>query len=109
MTFPTLPVPMDSDPDIQRISRAVNLLLNGKINSTGTVTLAVSPATTTVITNALLSPLSVVLFDPMTETASGLDGMGLHVLEADRGSGSWTITHEASAAADRTFKYVVLG
>jgi hypothetical protein len=89
--------------------RAINLVLSGKVNSTGTVTLAVSPATTTVITNAFLSPDSLVLFDPMTATAAGLDGAGLFVLEANRGTGSWTITHEASAAADRKFRYVVLG
>lgn len=109
MTFPTIPVLADTDAYIQGIVRAVNLLLNGKINSTGSITLTTSSATST-LTDARLSPASVVLFDPETaNAATELYGATMYVLTANRGDGVWTITHVNSATADRTFKYVVLG
>ncbi len=109
MTFPTIPVLTNNDTYLQRIVRAVNSLLNGKINSTGTKTLTTSSATTT-LTDASLSPDSTVLFDPQTaNAATELYGATMYVLTANRGAGVWTITHVNSATADRTFRYVVLG
>ena len=88
---------------------AANLALDGKINSTGTITLSTGSATT-VLTNYFLSPSSVVHFDPMTATAATeLYGATMYVLTANRGTKTWTITHVNSATADRTFAYSILG
>lgn len=101
MTFPKVPS--------LSVQEVANSLRDGKINSTGTVTLTTSSATTT-LTNAFLSPSSVVLFDPQTANAAAeLYGATMYVLTANRGTGSWTITNANNAQSDRTFAYVVLG
>ena len=98
-------------PGVHQAANAANLALSGKINSTGTVLLTDdNVATTTVVTNYFMGgPESMVLFDPVdavaaTELASG----SMHVLEANRATGSFTITHTASASV-REFRYAILG
>jgi len=56
-------------PEIGNTADTANLAIDGKINSTGTITLTLS-SETTVLTNYFLGPESVVLFDPMDALAA---------------------------------------
>ena len=94
--------------DIGDTADTANFAIDGKINSTGTITLTTSSATT-VLTNYFLGPESVVLFDPMDALAAAeLYGGTMYVLEANRGTGTWTITN-ANNAGTRKFSFVILG
>ena len=95
-------------PEIGNTADTANLAIDGKINSTGIITLTLSSATT-VLTNYFLGPESVVLFDPMDALAAAeLYGGTMYVLEANRGTGAWTITN-ANNAGTRKFSFVILG
>ncbi len=100
--FRTLP-PMGAEP--RQIAEVVNRTIDGKLNSTGSVTLTAS-ATSTVVAEARSGPDSVVLFMPTTANAAAeLATMFVSL----RGKQTFTITHANNAQTDRTFKYVVIG
>lgn len=90
---------------LKRVSLVVNGLLLGQSNNVGQVTLAVAPATTTVITNPRITARTVLLLSPTTATAAA----ALATLYAVATNGSVTITHAANAAADQTFGYALVG
>jgi hypothetical protein len=52
--------------DTREIAEVTNLILNGKLNCTGTVTLATGGATTTIIYNERISPDSQIILVPLT-------------------------------------------
>lgn len=83
----------------------VNSLRDGKVNSTGSVTLTASSATTTV-SDLRAGQDSVILFMPTTANAAAAIG-GLYV--SSRGKQTFTLTHANNAQTDRTFSYAVLG
>lgn len=87
------------------VFEVVNSLRDGKVNSTGSVTLTASSATTTV-SDLRAGQDSVILFMPTTANAAAAVG-GLYV--SARGKQSFTLTHANNAQTDRTFAYVVLG
>ena len=111
--FPAYPTaPLDGgDPDHHRrqIARAANSAIAGKTNNLGEVTLTANAAST-VIVDARLSFFSVIVFDPLTANAAAEIANGtLYVTEANRGIGSWTVTHANDANADKSFRYAILG
>lgn len=84
-------------------------ILAGNINPTGTLTLTANAATST-LTDPNLTPEKIVMWDPTTANAAAELAAGtLYVLTANRGAGSWTVTHANNAQADRTFRYLVIG
>lgn len=86
----------------------VSNILRGKLNCTYNVTLAVSPATSTTIQTEIGTADSEVFLTPRTATAATAVGAG--VIRATCADGGLvTITHDASAAADRVFGVAVLG
>lgn len=101
MMFRRLP-PAGGNP--REISEVVNNLLNGKINSKGTITL--SPETTTIISDERIGVESVILLSPKTESAASELSS---VYFSDQSSGQATLTHNSSSLTDRTYGYVVLG
>ena len=91
---------------VRQISDAVNNIIDGKINATGSVTLTDNSATS-VVTDQRVSADSVILFMPTnsggaTELASG----SMYV--SSRGKQTFTITNTNSATS-RTFDYIVIG
>lgn len=84
----------------RRISETVNLILQGRINSVGTLTIA-SGATTTAVNDVAAHIGSVPLLIPMQSTT-------LNPYVSARAKGSFTLSH-ASAPADTTYLYVLLG
>lgn len=88
----------------REISEVVNNAMNGKTNNTGSITLAVGGATSTVIYDERIGFDSVVLLTPTTLGASG------YVYYVDTNAkGSITIRHAANSTAGRTFRYLVVG
>ena len=93
--------------DEREVAFVVNNLLEGKINSTGTVTLTAS-ATSTVVSDRRVGANSLIFFMPQTANASSeMASGGMYV--SSRGKQTFTITHPNNANADKTFGYVVLG
>ena len=86
----------------REISNGVNNILNGKINSTGNVTLTNSSSTTTLY-DARIGDDSVILFMPTTSDASTEN---IHV--TGRQKGQATLNH-ASATTTRSYAYIVFG
>lgn len=75
----------------------------------GTVTLTAN-ATSTTVTPAVVTSQSVILFDPLTANAAlELTSGSMYVAEADRSTGSFTITHTNDVTTDRTFRWVAAG
>lgn len=77
----------------------------GKLNCTTTVTLAAGTTTTT-LTDARLTPGSVILLMPTTSNAAGAVS-GLYV--SARGKGTATLTHANTGTTDRTFGVAIIG
>lgn len=87
----------------------VRLMLTGKLNATGSITLTANSATTT-LTDARLGIDSFIDFDPMTAHAAADRAAGEpYVLTANRTNGVFTLTHSNTADTDRTFKYLIIG
>jgi|DEB0MinimDraft_6_1074348.scaffolds.fasta_scaffold02758_2 hypothetical protein len=104
--FPLVPLSMpNTGQHLRLVSTSLNNTINGKLNSTGTVTLTASNTTTT-LTDARIGGNSVVLFMPTTANASTASS-SLYV--SATGNGSATLNHASSANTDQTFSYCVIG
>ena len=87
----------------QELANAVERALQGKLNNTAIVTLAVSPATTTDFDDPRIAAGSSVQFAAMTaNAAAALATVFLTVTD-----GRVRFNHTASALADRTFRIAV--
>ena len=84
------------------LANVVNGVLEGKLNSTGSVTLANSSATTT-LNDDRIGEDSVILFMAKTSAASTVT---IHV--TGRQKGQATLNH-ASASTTRSYDYVIFG
>ena len=104
--FPQVPLSIpDTGQHLRLVSTSLNNTINGKLNSTGTITLTAS-ATSTTLTDARISGNSVILFMPTTANArTALNG--LHV--SARADGSATLTHASSGNTDQTFGFTIFG
>lgn len=91
-----------------RILQGIRDLFQGRSNATGAFTLAVAPATATVVTAINCGLDSQVFLTPKTASAASEYGAGTCYVSSI-GAGTFTITHASSAASDRTFSYVALG
>lgn len=117
-TSPNYPSPptdaSSSDPEsirrfARQVAQAVQLLMRGKSNNTGDITLSTSTVATTFVDVRLTSGSSV-NFDPKTANAAAEIGAGtMYVLTANRNDGTWTITHASNAQNDRTFRFAITG
>ncbi len=103
----TLLLPPAGD-DARAVATAVNQVIKGKLNSTGTVTLTPSAAST-VVSNALVSPQSVILLMPQTAHAAAELATAFIAPGAIVDGAGFTITHASNAQTDRVFGYVILG
>lgn len=97
---------------IWKIVQAIIAALRGASNSVGVITLAVAPATTTVVTqNNSLAAINVskdmqVFLSPKTANAAA--ALATTYISAV-GQGTFTITHASSAQVDRTFGWKATG
>lgn len=79
----------------------------GKLACTGTVTLTAG-ATSTTVADVRAGAHSFFGLCPLTANAASTQAAG-NVYISTRGKRTFTIAHPNSAAADKTFSYVVLG
>ena len=96
---------------MRKIAGIINSILDGRLNSTGAVTLT-NGAITTVVTDYRVGRDSVILFMPLTANAAAEIGNGtLYVKTTDIAplSNTFTINHANNAQTDRDFRYVILG
>ena len=93
--------------DPREISLVVNNILAGTLNSTGTVTLTASAATT-VVADDRAGYESVILFMPTTSAAASEQAGGTMYVSA-RGKQTFTVTHANTTSATRTFDYIIIG
>lgn len=91
----------------REISLVVNNILNGKLNSTGSVTLTAS-TTTTAVSDERVGKESIILFMPLTANSASEQGNGTMYVST-RADGSFTITHANNTQTDRQFGYIVIG
>ena len=99
----------DASNYMRRMWESLQATRRGKIECVTSLTLTAGAATTT-LTDFRLSPQSVVVFDPKTANAAAeIYGGTMYVLTANRGDGSWIVTHANNAQVDRTFQVAILG
>ena len=102
-TFSTL------TPFFREFRGVVMSIWTGKLQCTVVLTLTANAATTT-LTDSRISRQSSFSFDPITANAATEKAAGtLYALEANRGTGSVTITHANSAQTDRTYIVKIIG
>lgn len=89
----------------------INGCLSGKTNNTGTVTLATSTASTTVVlAKGRLGAESVVLFEPTTAHAAAEIGNGtMWISTKDSLNNKFIITNASNTQNDRTFNFIIVG
>tara|TARA_R100001015_G_C4507069_1_gene79868 strand:+ start:49 stop:378 length:330 start_codon:yes stop_codon:yes gene_type:complete len=104
--FPIVPISIpDHDLHLRLVSTSLNSTIDGKLNSTGSITLRASQTTTT-LTDERIGGNSIILFMPTTANANTAKA-NLYV--SSRGEKTATLTHASSANADQTFGYIVIG
>lgn len=104
----TVYVPSLTETDLVQIIQAIQQLACGRSNAVGTVTLAVSPATSTTVSDRNCAPGAVPILVPTTANAAAAQATN-YIPKATIGNASFVIQHAASAAADRTFIYALHG
>lgn len=106
--FPGIPKLLSDEKEHRRqIAQMLNDRVNrGKFNCTITVTLAVSPAVTTTLTDERIGYTSYVDFMPTTAAAATAKA-SIYVTNLVKGS--LTINHAASTSTVQTFVAVILG
>ena len=90
--------------DPRLVAEVVNRTIEGGLNSTGSVTLTTSSATTAV-TDVRVGENSVILFMPKSSTAAA-ELTALYV--SARSNGSFTLTHNNSGTT-RAYEYIIIG
>ena len=91
----------------RQISQVVNNILDGKLNSTGSVTCTARAATTAVV-DFRAGKDSIILLMPTTANAAAEVGAGT-VYVSTRAKQSFTVSHANNTQADRTFGYIIIG
>ena len=93
--------------DGRAVASVVNRMNQGKLNCTGSVTLAANQATTT-LNDPRLAGGTVILLMPLTANAAAEIGAGT-LFVTGRAKGAATLNHANNAQTDRSFDYVVIG
>jgi len=89
----------------RKLARAVNTVLNGKINCVTSLKLTAS-ATTTTFTDSRIGAFSHIVFTPTTPNAAAV-ASSLYV--TSKGKGTCTVNHTSDANTDKTFDVSILG
>jgi len=100
--------PAITETSLVRIIQSIRDLYQGRSNATGVFTLDVSPATETVVAAANCGPSSIITLMPRTANAAGAIAT-TYIEEGNVGSGTFTVTHDATANNDETFSYSIQG
>ena len=108
--YPNVPVTWsqkDMGSWIRKVALAINAILAGRSNATGTLTLTANAGTTT-LTDARIQPMTCINWMPTTAHASAEIGAGT-IYAGTVTAGSAIITHANNAQTNRIFTYSLLG
>lgn len=100
-TFPTVPPNADNRTLMERVNGAIA----GKLNAVTTVTLTANATTTTLIDKRITGDSFIGLF-PLTANAAAAT---TSLYESAQDAGTATLTHNNTAATDRTFRVLIIG
>jgi hypothetical protein len=94
-----------------KAKNTINNNLNGKLNSTGTFTLAASTVSTEVkFANGMVGENTVLIYFPLTANAATVWGAGTMFMSSrDVPNSVLGLTHASDANTDKTFAYVLIG
>ena len=92
---------------ISVIIQAINQLIQGRNNVSGTVTLTINVATTTVTNPAISPDCQPQLFPRHANAATEIGNGTMYVSSVV--AGSFVITHANAATANRTFGWIATG
>ncbi len=100
-----------SDEWAVKVKNTVNGALNGKLNSTGTFTLAASTVSTEIkFAQGMIGQDTKILYFPLTLNASAVAYDGAMFLSSrDVAHSILGLTHTSDANTDKTFAYVLIG
>jgi hypothetical protein len=104
----SITVPGLNEKDLTKIVQAIQQLSAGRSNSVGVVTLAVAPATSTVVKDQNCAAGTVPILVPTTANAAAAETTKF-IPRASIVNGSFVIQHASSAQTDRTFLYALHG
>ena len=97
--------PSSHEKDLSKYARSLQQLAAGRSNGIGTLTLAVSATTTTVVDHNCASDSGVFLCPTTADAAAAMATTYLTTVK----NGSFTFTHANNTQADRTFIYAIIG
>ena len=93
----------------RELASGLQNILDGKINTVGTITLTAS-ATTTNITASQIGADTIAVLVPTTANASAEIGAGtIYQTYANAANGTIVINHANNSQSDRTFVYILFG
>ena len=95
------------DQDLNKYAFAIKQLAEGATNSSGTVTLTASAATTTVSAPTCAPGRRIIMF-PATANAAAIVA-ATYVAAADVTKGQFIVHHTNNANADKTFYWLCVG
>lgn len=101
-------VPALTETRLPKINQAIQQLASGRSNAFGTVTLAVSPATSTTVADPNCGTDTVPQLTPATADAAAALAT-TYIPIATVTNGAFVIQHSSSASVDRTFRYALHG
>ena len=104
--FLNVPLSMpDQAQHLRLVSTTLNNVMDGKINSTGEITLRASQTTTT-LEDARIGGDSVIVFMPITANGKTAEN---DLFVSARQSGQATLNHASSGNTDQNFAYIIVG
>lgn len=95
----------DTDQWLRNMALAINELIDGKSNATGSITLNAN-ATSTVVTDRRVGIDSIIPLMPTTANAAAAVAT---TYISSRGKQTFTVTHANNAQTDKIFKYIAIG
>lgn len=110
MAFPTVPEYQSNHESLLRkMLTVIQGIMRGRTNNTNTFTLTANATTTTVtLAEGVIGQDTVILWMPTTANAAGALS-GLYLSSRNVANNTITLTHANTAAADKTFSYVLVG
>ena len=104
MSYPKVPITWNpGEEHRRRLAEGINALMDGRVNSTGSLTFTANVGSTTV-TDVKCSVNSVPLLVPTTQLAAQAEWWVPTVTD-----GSFNVSHGTSSATTRTFLYLLMG
>lgn len=100
-------VPGRHNTDLTKINEALGQIDQGRLNCSGTFTLAAG-ATTTTVPAATVGADTSIVFSPMTADAAAVLGTTF-ILASNISAGAFIVSHASAASVDRTFAWIGIG